>query len=74
MVHDIHHPRPYYAFQLSHMEQREGFPTPIGVFRAWGHLPNFETVINDQIDAVIAKKGPGDLRKLLQSGDTWTVK
>jgi 2-oxoglutarate/2-oxoacid ferredoxin oxidoreductase subunit beta len=74
IVHDIHHPRPYYAFQLSHMEQREGFPTPIGVFRAWGHLPNFETVINDQIDAVIAKKGPGDLRKLLQSGDTCTVK
>ena len=74
IVHDILHPRAYYAFQLGHMEQREGFPTPIGVFRSWGHLPSFETVINDQMNAVLAKKGPGDLHKLLHSGDTWEVK
>jgi len=31
VIHDAHHPRPSYAFLLSHMEHRPGFPTPIGV-------------------------------------------
>jgi len=25
------------------------------------------------VDDAIARRGPGDLRKLLESGDTWTV-
>jgi len=33
--HDAHHPRPAYAFQLSHMEHRPDSASPIGVFRAW---------------------------------------
>ena len=74
VIHDAHHPRPSYAFLLSHMEHREGFPTPIGVFRAWDDLPRYEDVMKDQIQEVIAKKGAGDLNKLLRAGDVWEVK
>jgi hypothetical protein len=27
----------------------------------------------EQIDAAVAKFGPGSLQKLINSGDTWTV-
>ena len=74
VVHDAHHPRPSYAFLLSHMEQRPGFPTPIGVLRAWDDLPPYEDVINEQVQEVIKKKGPGNLKKLLEAGDVWEVK
>jgi 2-oxoglutarate/2-oxoacid ferredoxin oxidoreductase subunit beta len=74
VVHDAHHPRPSYAFLLSHMEQRPGFPTPIGVLRAWDDLPRYEDVMAQLVQDVIQKKGPGDLGKLLQAGDTWEVK
>jgi len=74
IIHDAHHPRPSYAFLLSHMEHRPGFPTPIGVFRAWDDLPRYEDVMNQQIKDVIAKRGPGDLNKLLHAGDTWEVR
>ncbi len=74
VVHDAHHPRPSYAFLLSHMEHRPGFPTPIGVFRAWDDLPRYEDVMNQQIKDVLAKRGRGDLGKLLRAGDTWEVK
>jgi 2-oxoglutarate ferredoxin oxidoreductase subunit beta len=73
VVHDAHHPRPSYAFLLSHMEQRPGFPTPIGVLRAWDDLPRYEDVINQQVQEVIQKKGPGNLLKLLKAGDIWEV-
>jgi len=74
LVHDVHHPRPAYAFLLAHMELRPGFPTPIGVLRAWGDHPRYEDVANAQIQDVVNKKGKGDISKLLNSGDTWTVK
>jgi 2-oxoglutarate/2-oxoacid ferredoxin oxidoreductase subunit beta len=74
VVHDAHHPRPSYAFLLSHMEQRPGFPTPIGVLRAWDDLPRYEDVISEQVQEVIQKKGAGDLRQLLEAGDIWEVK
>ncbi len=74
VIHDAHHPRPSYAFLLSHMEHRPGFPTPLGVFRAWDDLPRYEDVMNQQIKDVIAKRGPGDLNKRLHAGDTWEVR
>jgi 2-oxoglutarate ferredoxin oxidoreductase subunit beta len=74
VVHDAHHPRPSYAFLLSHIEQRPGFPTPIGVLRAWDDLPRYEDVISQQVQEVIQKKGPGNLLKLLKAGDIWEVK
>jgi 2-oxoglutarate ferredoxin oxidoreductase subunit beta len=74
VVHDAHHPRPSYAFLLSHIEGRPGFPTPIGVLRAWDDLPRYEDVINEQVEEIIQKKGPGNLATLLSAGDTWEVK
>jgi 2-oxoglutarate ferredoxin oxidoreductase subunit beta len=74
LVHDEKHPRAAYAFLLAHMEQRPGFPTPIGVLRSWDQVPRYEDLINDQIRQVQAKRGKGDLAKLLRSGDTWELK
>jgi len=56
------------------MEKREGFPTPIGVLRDWSDQPRYEEVLNAQIKEVIAKRGAGDLNKLLRAGDTWEVR
>jgi hypothetical protein len=56
------------------MEQRPGFPTPIGVLRSWDDLPRYEDVISAQVQEVIQKKGPGNLGKLLEAGDIWEVK
>ena len=74
LVHNEQHPSPEYAFMLAHMEQRPGFPAPIGVLRSWEDVPCYEEVINSQIRDVTAKRGPGDLAKLLSAGDTWEVR
>jgi 2-oxoglutarate/2-oxoacid ferredoxin oxidoreductase subunit beta len=74
LVHDDHDPRAAYAFLLAHMEDRPGFPTPIGVLRSWEHVPPYEDLINNQIAEVKAKRGKGDLSKLLRAGDTWEVR
>jgi 2-oxoglutarate ferredoxin oxidoreductase subunit beta len=74
LVHDEHHPRPAYAFLLAHMEERPGFPTPIGVLRAWEDVPRYEDLIAAQIAEVQSRRGKGDLEKLLRAGDTWEVR
>ena len=74
LVHDEKHPRAAYAFLLAHMEERPGFPTPIGVLRSWEHIPRYEDLINDQLAEVQSKRGKGDLGKLLRAGDTWEVR
>jgi len=73
LVHDERHPNPAYAFLLSRMDQTPGFPTPIGVLRAV-EAPRYESLVADQVRAVTAKKGRGDLAKLLRTGDTWEVR
>jgi 2-oxoglutarate ferredoxin oxidoreductase subunit beta len=35
--------------------------------------PSYEEMMADQIEAAIAKVGPGSLEKLINSGDTWVV-
>ncbi|MGD0842552.1 MAG: 2-oxoacid:ferredoxin oxidoreductase subunit beta [Candidatus Acidiferrales bacterium] len=72
-VHDERNPNPNYAFILAQMDSQPGFPTPIGVFRSW-ELPRYEDVMAAQIRDVTAKRGPGDVEKLLRSGDIWEVK
>jgi 2-oxoglutarate ferredoxin oxidoreductase subunit beta len=74
LVHDEHNPNPVYAFALSRMDSLPGFPTPIGVLRALQGVPRYEDLIQQQIRDVIAKKGKGDLAKLLRAGDTWELK
>jgi 2-oxoglutarate ferredoxin oxidoreductase subunit beta len=73
LVHDEHDPNPAYSFLLSHMEQSEGFPTPIGIFRSI-RVPRYEDLVNSQIRDVQAKRGKGDLEKMLRAGDTWEVR
>jgi 2-oxoglutarate ferredoxin oxidoreductase subunit beta len=73
IVHDEKNENPTYAFLLSRMDLTPGFPTPIGVFRAV-QAPRYEDRIAEQIREVIAKRGKGDLAKLLRQGDTWEVK
>jgi 2-oxoglutarate ferredoxin oxidoreductase subunit beta len=74
LVHDEHNPNPVYAFALSRMDSMPGFPTPIGVLRALQGVPRYEDLIQQQFHDVIAKKGKGDLAKLLRAGDTWELK
>jgi 2-oxoglutarate ferredoxin oxidoreductase subunit beta len=73
IVHDERHPNPGYAFLLSRMDSTPGFPTPLGVLRAVAG-PIYETGVNEQIREVVARKGKGDLGRLLRAGDTWEVK
>jgi len=71
LVHDINLKDPSVAFMLARMEQPE-FPQPVGIFRTI-ERPTYEDMMIDQIDASIAKTGPGSLEKLINSGDTWLV-
>ena len=71
LFHDEKAPEPSLAYLLSRMRHPE-FPEPIGVFRAID-APKYEVQLNDQVDEAREKRGPGDLDKLFNSGDTWTV-
>jgi 2-oxoglutarate ferredoxin oxidoreductase subunit beta len=73
MVHDERNPNPNYAFVLAQMDSTPGFPTPLGVFRSWD-LPRYEDVMAAQVREITAKRGAGDVDKLLRSGDIWEVK
>ena len=73
IVHDVRHPNPAYAFLLSRMDGRPGFPTPLGVLRAVD-APPYEEGMSEQLRQIIAKKGPGELDALLKAGDTWEVR
>jgi 2-oxoglutarate ferredoxin oxidoreductase subunit beta len=70
-VHDEGHESPSYAFALASVS-RPNFPVPIGVFRAV-EKPTYENLLAEQVQAALQQRGPGDLRALLHSGDTWKV-
>jgi 2-oxoglutarate ferredoxin oxidoreductase subunit beta len=70
-VHDERSDSPAYSYVLAALA-RPKFPMPIGVFRAVGR-PTYEDLLQDQIDEALAQRGRGDLRALLNSGETWTV-
>ncbi len=56
---------------LTRMQHPE-FPEPIGVFRAIEQAV-YEDQVNEQIEQSMKPRGPGDLNKLFNSGDTWQV-
>jgi 2-oxoglutarate/2-oxoacid ferredoxin oxidoreductase subunit beta len=70
-VHREGHESPAYAFALASLT-RPAFPLPIGVFRAV-EKDTYEALLQAQVDDAVRTRGPGDLRALLHSGDTWTV-
>ena len=71
LVHDENSPRSYLAYILGRFQYPD-FPVPMGVFRQVLR-PTYEQMLADQINTAIDKKGPGDLHKLLNSGETWTI-
>jgi 2-oxoglutarate ferredoxin oxidoreductase subunit beta len=71
LVHDIYLKDPSVAFMLARMESPD-FPQPVGIFRAV-ERPTYEEMMTDQIDSAILKSGPGNLEKLINSGETWVV-
>jgi 2-oxoglutarate ferredoxin oxidoreductase subunit beta len=71
LVHDIYLHDPSVAFMLARMEQPD-FPQPVGIFRAIERA-TYEDMMGDQIQAAVAKSGPGSLEKLINSGETWVV-
>jgi 2-oxoglutarate ferredoxin oxidoreductase subunit beta len=71
LVHDEQAEDPYLAFMLSRMWWPD-YPVPVGVLRDVSR-PTHDELMTGQIEAVVAQRGEGDLRKLLDSGETWTV-
>ena len=71
ITHDEKAPDSYLAYMLSRMEYPD-YPVPIGVFRDV-EKPTYEDMMAEQIESAIQKKGPGDLEKLINSGDTWVI-
>jgi 2-oxoglutarate/2-oxoacid ferredoxin oxidoreductase subunit beta len=49
------------------------FPRPFGVFYVEDR-PTYEVALNEQVEASIASKGPGNLDKLLSGNNVWEVK
>ena len=60
------------AFTLSRMRHPE-FPEPMGVFY---RIPDecYENLLDGQVAAAVEARGKGDIKQLLNAGDTWTVK
>ncbi|MGI9458343.1 MAG: 2-oxoacid:ferredoxin oxidoreductase subunit beta [Aeoliella sp.] len=73
LFHDERAPEPSLAYLLTRMRHQDNVPEPIGVFRAI-EAPRYDEMMNDQIEQSQSKHGPGDLEKLFNAGDTWTVK
>ncbi|MGQ0669732.1 MAG: 2-oxoacid:ferredoxin oxidoreductase subunit beta [Actinomycetota bacterium] len=71
VVHDVHG-RPSLAFALAHLSTGPTQPTAIGVFREV-ERPVYGEAMEEQIQRATERLGPGDLAKLLSSGDTWEV-
>ena len=72
LFHDEKAPEPSLAYLLSRLRHEDGFPEPIGVFRAVD-AAKYDEELNRQIELACEKKGAGDLNELFASGDTWTV-
>jgi len=72
LVHDEHRDDPSLAFALSRVADGPSQPTPIGVFRDV-ERPVYGDGIEHQLRVAAEQQGPGDLERLLGSGDTWSV-
>ncbi len=72
LVHDETRDDPSLAFALSRLASSPTMPTPFGIFRAV-QRPVYGDAMEDQLRRAAEVQGPGDLERLLFSGDTWTV-
>lgn len=71
-VHDENDPNPARANIISLFDSFEGFPMPLGVYRAVERTP-FEENIHKQIADVTEMKGKGTIKSLLRSSNSWEV-
>ncbi|MFI5226921.1 MAG: 2-oxoacid:ferredoxin oxidoreductase subunit beta [Candidatus Limnocylindrales bacterium] len=71
LVHDEHAEDPYLAFMLSRMFYPD-FPVPVGVIRDVTR-PTHDEMLTAQLAAAVEQRGEGNLEKLLNGGETWTV-
>ena len=55
-----------------HQHRVPDFPVPIGVLSAID-APVYEDVLLGQEQRAISERGPGDIAKLLMSGETWKI-
>lgn len=69
----IHDPANPYLADLLAMLKGPELPLPLGVIKQV-EASVYEVGFHAQIDDVKAKKGEGDINKLLRSGDIWEVK
>ncbi len=60
------------AFLLSQLHYPE-FPEPLGVIYCDDTRIPYEDIVLGQVQDAIEAKGPGDLKALLNEGDTWLV-
>lgn len=65
-------PDPALSFLFAHLDDRQDFPLPIGVFRQVGGVA-YEDRVHGQLEIARQTRGPGDLQALLRAGTTWTV-
>jgi 2-oxoglutarate ferredoxin oxidoreductase subunit beta len=72
LVHDETRQDPALAFALSRLSFAPTMPTPIGVFRAVNR-PTYEAEVQRQVMNAVERQGPGDLKKLIATGATWTI-
>jgi len=71
LVHDEEAEDPYLAYMLSRMWWPQ-FPVPVGVLRRV-QRPTHDQLMQAQVEDAVTRQGTGDLERLLQSGETWTV-
>jgi 2-oxoglutarate ferredoxin oxidoreductase subunit beta len=71
LVHDTRSSSPAMACLLASLEPPT-FPKAFGIFRQI-ERPTYESLLVGQIEQAIAKKGHGQLARLLDGGTTWTV-
>ncbi len=71
LVHDEKTLEPNLSYILGRMNYPE-FPVPVGVFRAI-RKPTYVEMLGSQISSMIETRGPGDIEKLLNSGETWVI-
>jgi 2-oxoglutarate ferredoxin oxidoreductase subunit beta len=71
IVHDEKAPDSYLAYMLARMEYPD-YPVPIGVFRDV-LKPTYEDMLAAQVRQAVDTMGPGDLEKLINSGETWVI-
>ncbi|WGX97757.1 2-oxoacid:ferredoxin oxidoreductase subunit beta [Nocardioides sp. L-11A] len=73
LIHDAHHPDPSTAFAISRLTDA-GYlnRSPIGIFRQVDR-PTYDDQTRAQVTEAVATRGRGDLQRLIDGGDTWTV-